>query len=257
MKTKILYFDAPKLTQNNSIIVFTGTDERGFYLIPNESCFFPGGGGQETDKGELVINGEFFNITNAKFIDKQLRIYVDQTSTPLYPGLSADIIIDPVKRSLNSLLHSAGHLLSSVVYEELRLDLQPIKGFHFEAGSHVEFISKSGINQVDLNEINYRLQQNVAAKHPFTSKIVSSKSKEYEDAFSITGFSPEEDDAVRLVTIGGFLSYACGGTHVEHTGCLEGLKVNGYKQKKGNLKIKYGFEKAVEGIKSNTSHNCS
>lgn len=241
MKTDIIYYDNPDIIFNETKIIASGTDEHGFYIIPEETCYFSGGGGQEADKAKLFVNGKNIDIISGKYLNGTSRIYIGQSTEELAIGTSIKIEIDPETRINNSRLHSAGHLLSSVIFEEMKLDLIPIKGFHYNVGSHVEFSSSSGIREIEIDELNNRLHNNIESKLQISSEIVNVNSSSYAISFKTAGFTPTANTMIRLVNIGEFLAYSCGGTHVLNTSYLKGLKIIGYKSKKGNLRIKYGF----------------
>lgn len=236
METKLLFFDSPSLFYNCSYIIEAGNDDNGFYIVPAETSYFPGGGGQEADLGKVLIHDISYTIKSAKIVDNRLTIYLAELQSAPQSGTEVMIQIDPRTRTINSRLHSAGHLISSVIFEEMKLDLIPVKGYHYSVGSHVEFASQSGLKSLDIDEVNNLLQQNIEAKKPVVSSIVKASSEAYLNSFKIPGFSPHENADIRLVKIGDFLSYACGGTHVVDTGELNGLKVKrGLNQKKGTF----------------------
>lgn len=204
--------------------------------------FFSGGGGQEPDRGVVVFEGSSHVINHVKTFADSLRLYLNDQEIEIPEGTSIQIGIDGGKRTLNSRLHTAGHLLASVIYEEMKLDLVPNKGYHYQLGSHVEFSSSSDVRQVDIEDLNTRLSRNIEAALTVYSEIVTTESKSYINSFRTLAFNPPKDAQIRLVKIAGFLAYACGGTHVENTSELKGLKVTGFKFKKGHLRIKYEFD---------------
>lgn len=241
MKTKILFFNNPEIYQNTAGILESGRDEHGFFVFVSESCYFPGGGGQEADLGEIILDNKSYKITGGKLTENLLKLYMEETYTDIAEGTEILINIDKVARDKNSKLHSAGHLLSSIVFEQMKLDLIPIKGYHYSIGSHVEFSSELGIKSIDMDEINRIIELKVKEELPIFSSIVNPDSNEYKESFKTSSFAPLENSEIRLVRIGDYLAYACGGTHVLHTGYLKGLKVTGLKSKKGNLRVKYEF----------------
>ncbi|TDQ78197.1 alanyl-tRNA editing protein [Sphingobacterium yanglingense] len=239
METHLIYYHSPKTTLNQTQILDYGTDDNGFFIIPQESCYFPGGGGQESDTAEITIGNTTIPIIKGAFHSNSLKIYIDRQE--IEDNAIITLKIDPIKRAVNSQLHTAGHLITSIIYEELKLNLTPIKGSHYPSNSAIEFDTANTVQNIDIEDINSILDTFIRQKIPIHSKIVSTASSEYKDSFRTSHFTPQADTSIRLVKIGNYLNYACGGTHATDTAELHGIRVLKVNTKKNILKVKYGF----------------
>jgi len=86
-------------------ILSTGRDDRGNYIVFNETIFYPQGGGQACDKGTITIDGTTLEITHVAKISSEIRHY---TNAQPKEGQTAEIAIDQELRLFNSKLHSGG-----------------------------------------------------------------------------------------------------------------------------------------------------
>ncbi|ERJ59127.1 alanyl-tRNA editing protein [Sphingobacterium paucimobilis] len=239
METHLIYYHSPETALNETQILDYGTDDNGFFIIPQESCYFPGGGGQESDTAEITIGNTTSPIIKGTFNANSLKIYIDRQE--IEDNAIITLRIDPIKRAVNSQLHTAGHLITSIIYEELKLNLTPINGSHYPSNSAIEFDTANTVQNITIEAINSILDTLILQKLPIHSKVVSTSSSDYKDSFRISHFTPKADTSIRLVKIGKYLNYACGGTHVADTAELQGIRVLKVNTKKNILKVKYGF----------------
>ena len=237
-QTTLLFLEDNNVLENKSIVITSGTDEEGSYFVPEETCFYYGGGGQEPDKGVLIVENKEYKILKPKIEHGELRHYLEEKIT-LVENQEILIKIDEENRFINNKLHSAGHLISSVVTQDINSGLITAKGMHFQQGAFVGFSRPSSDLDLDINQLNEALQKRIEENLPITIKIVSLQSDEYKKSFKIAGFNPPVNQPLRLVKIGDYMSYPCGGTHVNSTIVIGNIHVSSIKNKKGNLRVYY------------------
>lgn len=169
-------------------------------LILKQTIFHPQGGGQKSDSG--TISG----VNVIKAIKKGGDILHLMDDTVVFEiGQIVEIAIDPEQRKENSLLHSAGHLVSSIV-ESTYPCLIPVKAHHWPGECRVEF-SINGKGLIDENAILKIINEKLLT--------VISESREIKTS--------EECGGVRICNIDFLTPYSCGGTHVRNTSELKGL----------------------------------
>lgn len=223
-----------------SPVLGSGKDEEGYYFIPESTVCYPGGGGQEPDKAVAVAAGSDPEpVLKAVYRDGAIYHY---TERQLPADAPVSIQIDELIRVRNARLHTAGHLLASVIYELLKLPLVPVKGFHYQQGAYVEFSSMEEKETLNAERINAALESGIAEGRKIITRIVEAGSEEFTKAFKPAGFLPPPGKPLRLVQIDGFFAYPCGGTHLNNTGELRFVRVKGIKNKKGNIRISYEAE---------------
>lgn len=238
--TELLFLSDTFQFEVTTKISHTDEDDDGHYLVAESTLFYPGGGGQEPDKGFIEKeNGERFPIIKASLKGGDIRHYYEHEESCFQDGERVMIKIDKEHRIQNARLHTAGHLLASVVYEELKWPLIPLKGFHYQQGAYVEFDPKEELTDVDEKALNNVVDATIQKRLPVTTYLVAKESDLFKSAFKPVGFIIPEDKPLRLVKIGDYLAYPCGGTHLHHTGELNFFKIKHIKHKKGKLRISY------------------
>ena len=100
-------------------------------VILDQTVFYPGGGGQPSDKGILKIDKNEFVVKNLKKIDGQI-IHVIEGIKP-NAGLEVDAIIDWDYRYKLMRTHTALHILCGVIWRDYSAsvtggDMKPLSG---------------------------------------------------------------------------------------------------------------------------------
>jgi alanyl-tRNA synthetase len=235
--TALLFLSDTFQFEVDCAITATGEDDSGPYVVTSATVFYPGGGGQEPDKGHILTgDGIRHPILKAAFVDHHMRHYVSEA---LPAAGTVSIRIDREHRLQNARLHTGGHLLSAVVHEKLKWPFMPVKGFHYQQGAYVEFAPTEDMPEVNPDELKFALAGDITKKLPVSTVLVSKQDPLFERAFKPEGFIAPAGRPLRLVSITPYLAYPCGGTHLHHTGELSWLNIKHIKHKKGNIRISY------------------
>ncbi|MHB1920744.1 MAG: alanyl-tRNA editing protein [Chitinophagaceae bacterium] len=244
METQLLYYTYPDQYSCDTQILFCSEDEGGKFFIPQETIFYFGGGGQPADEGALrTADGQTFPILKVVPQENSFKHYFQNISgsISLDPGTPVQMEISEQVRHLHSRIHTAGHLVSSVVTETLGIPLLPLKGYHYPDSPYVEFANPQGLQDMDPDPINHSLQENISKDLPVTS-FLQVGDKQPLDSFLPPGFQLTSTKTLRWVGIHSFLFYPCAGTHVRATGVLGKVSIKYIKSKKGNLRMAYQLE---------------
>ncbi|MCU5773252.1 alanine--tRNA ligase-related protein [Erwiniaceae bacterium BAC15a-03b] len=233
--TELICRSQPDAVSCRASVINSGDDEKGHWVQVDRTVFYPQGGGQMSDRGTLQFNQQRINCQQVLVRDGEVRHYLD-SAVALQPGDALELTIDADFRLLASRAHSAGHLISHVV-ETLKPELVPTKGHHFLPGAYVAFAGElTDDPQTFLQQVQQQLDAAIAAALPVT---ISS-----ENLATITALRPElagaipQTDEIRLVTIGNYRPFACGGTHTGDTGSLQKVELTKIKRKDG-VRISY------------------
>lgn len=236
--TKLLYLDDTYQFEGAGTVLSLSRDEKGGYLVLDQTVFYPQGGGQASDKGYLRVSGDEIPLTFAGFQEGSVRHYVpDAYFKDTYIGQVAALAIDRTHRLENARLHTGGHLISHVL-ETLDPRLVPIKGYHFPNGAYVEFANERSVDAVALIErANEQLAADVAL-----SRGVSATLSDFPTILrlrpALAPFVPQ-DKPSRIVTIGSYAALPCGGTHVSNLAQLGSIRITKVKKQKSNVRISY------------------
>jgi misacylated tRNA(Ala) deacylase len=208
----------------------TGLDEDTHAIILDKTAFYPGGGGQPPDKGEITIAGETFAVKRArKRGDNVLHILEGEDPLPEV-GSPVQGQIDWDRRYQLMRTHTAMHVLCGVIFRDYGAsvtggDMDPLKGrmdFEFET-MHKDLVEA----------IEEAINLEVANARPLRVDILPR-----EEAFQIPdlirtkiNLLPEGIQQVRVVEIVGLDLQADGGTHVGNTTEVGHIRVTDYKSK--------------------------
>jgi misacylated tRNA(Ala) deacylase len=212
--------------ETEAVVVEVDPETNGVLL--DRTVFYPGGGGQPADTGELVgDSGGSWRVTGAKKRDDIWHVVEGEP-----PAMDAQVIarLDWDRRHRLMRTHSALHVLCGVVWRDHGAsvtggNMEPLSG-----RMDFEFETMSG----DLvGEIEKRVNEEIGADREIRVAILPR-----EEAFAIPdlirtkiNLLPEGISAVRTIEIVGLDLQADGGTHVMHTGEIGRVKVTGYESK--------------------------
>jgi Ser-tRNA(Ala) deacylase AlaX len=205
-----LYLNSDALTVQTQVLRCEPLEE-GYGVELAGTPFHPQGGGQPADSGTLG-GVQVVNVSN----DGERVIHHVSQPVPLGP-VTAEV--DAARRTLHTQLHSAGHVLG---YLGEQLGWQPVKANHRPGEAKVTFAPGPGSRQPEAENVQQGYAQLRAERLP--RRIVM------------------REDGLREVSFGDKVAYACGGTHVTHTGELPPLAALQIKIKKGQLQIGYALE---------------
>jgi misacylated tRNA(Ala) deacylase len=208
----------------------TSVDEENHGVILDRTAFYPGGGGQPADSGNMSYNDQKFTVRRAKKLGEGV-LHVLEGEDPLPPvGSVVQGQIDWVKRYKLMRTHTALHILCGVIFRDYGAsvtggDMDPLHGrmdFEFET-MHKELV----------HEIEAAVNAEVDQDRPLRVDILPR-----EEAFRIPdlirtkiNLLPEGIPEVRIVEIVGLDLQADGGTHVKSTRETGRIRVVDYKSK--------------------------
>jgi misacylated tRNA(Ala) deacylase len=183
----------------------------------DQTCFYPGGGGQPPDEGSALIAGEVLEIVSARSDPDGVIWHITQSPPPpSMLGKPVKLILNRERRLALMRYHTALHVLNTVALREYggwitgaqiaveysRIDFK-LEGFSAALCAELE----SKVNQV--LEKNYALKSYYLAEEEFHKR---------EDLLrTLEAKPPVSGGQVRVVEIQGFEAQACGGTHVRNT----------------------------------------
>lgn len=223
-------------------VVDSSEDDEGSYVVTDHTIYYPGGGGQEPDKGAIFDeNGKEYTVLDAFFDTNSFKHYIAEK---LPVGEKIKIRIDGDYRVQNAQLHTAGHLLAAVVYEKLKWPLKPIKGFHYQQGAYIEFdLEDEMFTPSDANSLLLAVEEDIAKDLPLTADMSSFDNTDVREVLESDSFFPEHKHEKRTVAIQGYKAVPCGGTHLESTGAIEHFTIKQLLYKKGKIRINYSAGK--------------
>lgn len=222
--TKKLYLDDAYLKRFKSRVL----QAEGTEVLLDRSAFYPGGGGQPSDRGILRQGGTTWPVVGLRGSPQGIWHLVD-SATPA-PETEVEGELDWERRHRLMRTHTAMHILCGVVWRDYGAqvtggNMEPLRGrmdFEFPR-----------LTQDLVQEIESKIRREVEADRPVQTRILPRA-----EAFQIpdlirtkVNLLPAELQEVRVVEIVGLDLQADGGTHVAATGEVGEVRIVDYKSK--------------------------
>ena len=231
--TELLYLNDTYLFDCEAKILGQAQDDRGAYLVLDRTIFYPQGGGQPSDQGN--IKAEEFNVevTHVRQVDGEIRHYVNTVLNDIKVNKAVSCVVDKNRRLLNARYHTAAHLLGNAV-EKIYPMLKAMKGHSFPQEAYLEF---SGSEIPDISEVMNNLQQAIEAD--LATQIFEIDHMAFEEKFYKLPYKIPENKTFRVMQIGDYLPVPCGGTHLNHLAEIGTIKLGKIKAKNGLVRVSY------------------
>lgn len=206
----------------------------------DQTCLFPGGGGQDCDLGRIKWKTGACTVTGASKDKDGAVTYHGQLEAELPKvGDTAHMVVDPERRLLNSRLHCAGHLIDYAV-RTFHPDWKPGKGSHYPGKCYVEY---DGVfNAEEAEELARGIEKVLAdvAKKGGPIKPMRVPSK---DAHKYSAYLPQAIlDSYQNVHVTSYpdnFYVCCGGTHLNDVSELGEVTVTKVKKKGKAIRVSY------------------
>lgn len=220
--SKKLYYDSAYIREWQTTISRVVEREDGYYVILEETAFYPHGGGQPCDEGR--ING----VPVLDVISEEENV-LHKVASPLGEGtLSCEV--DWQRRFDHMQQHSGQHLLSAVcrdLYQAMTVS------FHLGTDYATIDVEQPELSPAQLAAIESEVNQQIYKNRTISSYFVT----EEELAKLPLVKQPKVTENIRIVEIQDVEYNACGGTHVSSTGEIGMIKLLKAEKQKGNTRI--------------------
>lgn len=190
----------------------------GLRLALDQSCFYPGGGGQPPDTGQLtLLDGRALPI-EAVSADEVGLIWLHSTEEPPTSLIGQRVLarLDVSRRLALMRYHTVLHVLNTSM---LRAYDAWITGVQMAADyARIDF-KIEGFSPEWCPQIEAMVNAVIAADHTVKAYTISAEDFEARPDLlrTLVAQPPVKDGRVRVVEIVGFDAQACGGTHVHST----------------------------------------
>ena len=229
-----LYLKDTYLPECSGFITSHGIDDKGAYLLLNETVFYPQGGGQPSDQGTIKTDSGELNISFVRQLDQEIRHYVsDASKLPRIIDTKITCNIDQPRRLLNARYHTAAHLLSNVV-ENMYPALKAVKGHSFPGEAYVEFIGEC---IPETSEVAFNMD--TAITHNLNTITFELLPDEFANKYYTLPYPVPTHKAFRVLQIGNFMPIPCGGTHIKNTTEIGVFSIRKISKKGERLKVAY------------------
>lgn len=224
LKDRYYYIDAYMQDFEANVKSFD-IDEKGHYVILDNTAFYPTGGGQPHDTGTL--NGIL--VTDVEEVDGEVRHYVKES---LREGDRVVGRIDWRRRWDHMQQHAGQHILTAAFVELYGF---PTVSFHLGKEMVSIDLDVEEVTEEQLAEAERLANQVILEDRPIETKFVSEEELvqyELRKALAVT-------DEIRLVIIPDFDYNGCGGTHPSSTGQVRAIKILSTERQKKKVRVHF------------------
>lgn len=195
-------------------------------VIVNQTPFYGESGGQTGDHGVITVSDGKGHVTVTDTQKKlgDLVVHIGTvTDGSIHVGAAAFLNVDEQYRAAVRANHSATHLLHAALRKKLgehvtqKGSLVDAERLRFDV-SHPKAVTAEELAAVEA-AVNAEIRANVEV----ATKLMDPESAIKAGAMAL--FGEKYGDEVRVVTMGGFSTELCGGTHVRRTGDIGLLKI--------------------------------
>ena len=182
----------------------------------DRTVFYPLGGGQPGDTGTLRWDGGSAIVTDTRYFDGDIGHIVEGELPP--PGASVQLEIDWDRRYRHMRMHTAMHLLGSVL-------LYPVTGGNISADkSRLDFDME---DSVDKDAVGAELARLVAEDHAVSCRWITEEELDAQPELvrTMSVQPPRGRGAIRLLEIEGVDLQPCGGTHLRSTAEVGAVRI--------------------------------
>lgn len=204
-----LFFHSDDLKANVEVLDCT-PHENEFAVVLRATLFHPQGGGQPCDTG-WIDESQVLRVVQEP---DRIVHYVDR---PVKLGMTC-IRVDGERRSFNTRMHSAGHLIGHFVQA---MGWMPIKAHHWPDEGRVQFKPGDAAQEVDTETVQTGIDHWIDHDLPRLTSL---------------------REGAREIGFGELPAYGCGGTHVRSLKDLGTVTIASLSQKKGTLSVHYSVD---------------
>lgn len=211
------------------------------FVVLNKTAFYPRGGGQEPDFGE--ING--CKVYNVEKVDKVIIHQTEKISFKVGDIVSCKL--DKERRKQITQHHTATHVINAAA----RMTL----GEHvWQGGSkkdvdkaHLDITHYSSLTEEEIAKIEEKANEIVNKDYKIIKEIIPRPEAEKRYGFRIYQGAAVPSKTLRIISIDKIENEACGGTHLDRTKDIEKIIITKTeKPHDGIVRINYVAGRAAE-----------
>lgn len=253
MATKLLYLEDFDVVECEAVVEGSGetADENNhdgendrMEVMLNQTCFYPRGGGQDWDTGEIRSDSGVFKVEEVRLDENGVVHHFGSfVSGELKVGETAQCKVDKERRSDNTRLHSAGHIIDMAA-STLVPDWIAGRGAHYPHMSFVEYEVPEDAVADESFQTALQAKIDELLKSDYENKTMFIDKSEMSQYCHHVPDNIPTNKPSRIVLYADNFGIPCGGTHVKRVTEIGGVTVTKIKIKKGIAKVSY----AVPGV---------
>jgi alanyl-tRNA synthetase len=225
--TERLYFEDSRRLEFDASVVGIEGEDGARWIILDRTAFYPEGGGQLADRGQLA---------GASVLDVQAdaagRVRHLLEGAPPALGSRVTGRVDRDRRLLHRALHTGQHVLSRALLD--------VVGAETVSARLGETSCTIDVNVPQLDDGSVARAEALANSVVDDDVVVRAWFPEPEELARIPlRRDPKVHDEIRIVGIGDFDFTPCGGTHCAHSSEIGSIRVTGSERYKGGSRVSF------------------
>jgi alanyl-tRNA synthetase len=223
MLSKKIYYTDPYLTEFQTKVITSKSENRNTWYTFEETIFYPQGGGQESDGG-WINDRVIHDVQSSK--GEVWHLLKENITNPVKMKLDWD------KRYSNMRQHTGQHILSASFKRVADLDTLSV---HLGRENTLIELDTNQVTDEALEESEILANQVICDHMPVKSTWSDRK---VLDTTTVRRKIKSEDPNIRLVHVGEFDCVGCGGIHVHSTAEVGLIKIIGTEKIRNHIRVK-------------------
>ena len=229
-KTKDLYY-TKKDTFNAKVLQVL----KEKYVVLDQTAFYPEGGGQVADTGEMEVSSVRLPVSGSGSVVKVLItlkvagviLHEVDNAKNIQIGSSVTGIVDLKRRKTIARHHTCAHLVNAACRYVLGNHVWQGGSFKDENKGHLDITHYKRITPDQLREIELKVNEYIQDNLPIVTNVLPRNEAESRYGFRLYQGGAVPGATLRVVSIGDIDHEACGGTHqmMDHTGEIGAFKI--------------------------------
>jgi alanyl-tRNA synthetase len=192
-------------------------------VVLDHTPFYAESGGQVGDTGTLSGAAGDFEVEGTQKL-REAHAHVGLvTRGRIAVGETLKAVVDSAKRAATARNHSATHLLHAALRKVLGTHVQQKGSLVEPERLRFDFSHVAPVGPEELARIEALVNDEVLANHEAATRQMAYDAAVASGAVAL--FGEKYGDTVRVLSLGGFSTELCGGTHVRRTGDIGLFKI--------------------------------
>ena len=242
LKSEKWYWDAPFQFEGDAKLVEVTSWKGRPALVVDRSLFYPEGGGQKGDRGEIIVEGQTQKVVDTQ-IDEEGRIFIvlEQALPNLTPGLILACRVDEDWRRRQMSQHTGQHMLSRLLHDTC--NAPTVSARLGETFFSLE-VDSTALSEEQLRSAEDALNKLILEDRPIRAWFPTQEELTTLDLRK----QPSVTEGIRVIQVEGFDVTPCGGTHCARTGQVGMVHIQSMERYKGmtRLFVSAGLDAARE-----------
>ncbi len=205
--------------ETESVVLGTVDD----FIVLDKSPFYVESGGQDSDRGWLIIEKNRFDIKRlVKTADGVMLHQIDGNVLPK-KGEKIRAVVNKDIRAMIAAHHTSTHLLHAALHKVVGNEAVQRGSFVGSDKFRMDFTSAEALKAEDLKRIEDIVNDAVSKKINVNTIVTTPDEAKQMGAMAL--FGEKYGDKVRMVVVEGVSKELCGGTHVKNTSDIGLFKI--------------------------------